>query len=206
MLVATRNEGKRSELASLLAPLGARVVSLDDVGIALSSDEDDVEQYTTFEENALAKARYFFDRSRIPTLADDSGLAVDALGGKPGVRSRRWSGRSDLVGRELDAANNDALLSALRGARDRSARFVCAIAFVDAEEIVVRRGEVEGRVLEAPRGAGGFGYDPLFFSVELGRTFGEATEEEKSRVSHRARAVSALCNVLVPATEDASGH
>lgn len=206
VLVATRNEGKRAELELLLAPLGARVVSLGEAGIAESEDEDDIEQFETFEENALAKARYFFSRAHIPTIADDSGLAVDALGGRPGVRSRRWSGRSDLAGRALDDANNEALLTALGHAGARGARFVCAIAFVDGTRTIVRHGEVLGTVLAGPRGSGGFGYDPLFLSSELGRTFGEATDGEKSRVSHRARAVRALCDALAGAAEDASGH
>ena len=206
VLVATRNEGKRAELAVLLAPLGARIVSLDDAGVAESVEEEAIEDFATFEENALAKARYFFARAGIPTIADDSGLAVDALGGKPGVRSRRWSGRSDLSGRALDVANNEALLAALRDAGNRDARFVCAIAFVDASRAIVRRGEVVGTLLERPRGSGGFGYDPLFLSMELGRTFGEATEEEKGRVSHRARAVHALRDALVRDAEDAAGH
>jgi XTP/dITP diphosphohydrolase len=206
VLVATRNEGKRAELAVLLAPLGARIVSLNDAGVAESAEEEGIEDFATFEENALAKARYFFARAGIPTIADDSGLAVDALGGKPGVRSRRWSGRSDLSGRALDAANNEALLAALREASTRDARFVCAIAYVDASRAIVRRGEVVGTVLERPRGRGGFGYDPLFLSSELGRTFGEATDGEKGRVSHRARAVQALCDALVPDAEDVSGH
>ena len=206
VLVATRNEGKRAELEDLLAPLGARALSLADVGIAPSAAEDFIEEFASFEENALAKARYFFARAGMPTLADDSGLAVDALGGEPGVRSRRWSGRDDLTGRALDAANNAKLLATLSGVIARDARFVCAVAFVDAERTVVRRGEVEGRVLEHARGDAGFGYDPLFFSPELGRTFGEATGEEKRRVSHRALAVRAVCSAIVGEAEDASGH
>jgi XTP/dITP diphosphohydrolase len=192
MLVATRSAGKIRELRPLLLARGLDVVSLDDVGIAESDVEDALEAYATFEENALAKARHFNRVSGRPTLADDSGLAVDALGGRPGVRSKRWSGRTDLGGQALDDENNRLLLETLRDSSDRRAHYVCAAAFVDGDREEVCRGEVHGRILEAPRGSGGFGYDPYFFSDELGKSFGDATREEKATVSHRARAFSAL--------------
>lgn len=174
------------------------VMSLDDAGIAESSEEDALEVYATFEENALAKARYFARLSGRPTLADDSGLAVDALGGRPGVMSKRWSGRADLSGQALDDENNRLLLEMLasQGRGDRRAHYVCAAAYVDSARELVCRGEVGGRILEAARGAGGFGYDPFFFADELGKSFGEASREEKATVSHRARAFAGLLDQL----------
>ncbi|MFL5578081.1 MAG: RdgB/HAM1 family non-canonical purine NTP pyrophosphatase [Gemmatimonadaceae bacterium] len=193
LLLATRSLGKLAELRPLLAPLGYDVVDLEEAGIAESPAEEELERFETFEENALAKARYFHALSGgVPVLSDDSGLVVDALSGEPGVRSKRWSGRSDLSGRSLDAANNAMLLRRLDRVTDRSARYVCVAAFVGSRGEVVRRGETEGRILSAPRGEEGFGYDPLFESAELGRTFGELTREEKARISHRGRAVRAL--------------
>jgi XTP/dITP diphosphohydrolase len=206
VVLATRNRGKRHELAAILEPLGVAVLTLDDLGIVAMPDEDELEHFDTFEDNALAKARYFFSRSGLPTLADDSGLVVDALGGRPGVHSKRWSGRTDLAGRALDAANNEKLLAALSSAASRVARFVCVAAYVDGVRELARRGEVEGRILDAARGTGGFGYDPLFYSPELGRTLAEASTAEKERVSHRGRAMRALCDALVDEAEDAAGH
>ncbi len=192
MLLATRSEGKLRELRPLFAARGITVVDLNDAGIAESSAEDALEVYSTFEENALAKARYFARLSGRPAIADDSGIAVDALGGRPGVLSKRWSGRIDLHGQALDDENNRLLLEALRDAADRRAHYVCAAAFVDSEREIVCRGEVHGSVLESAQGTGGFGYDPYFFVDELGKTFGEATREEKERVSHRGRAFREL--------------
>ena len=181
----------------LFAAHGMAVIDLREAGIAESIEEDDLEAYATFEENALAKAKYFHKRSRMPTVADDSGLAVRALGGRPGVHSKRWSGRADLVGQPLDDENNRLLLAALSGVAERSASYVCAAAYVDDSRAIVRRGEVEGRIVDRPSGVNGFGYDPYFFSRELGRTFGDASVEEKERVSHRGRAFRALIAALV---------
>jgi XTP/dITP diphosphohydrolase len=195
-LLATRSSGKFRELEPLFQRAGIRVVTLDALGIAESADEADVEAFETFEENALAKARYFHDRTGLPTLSDDSGLEVRALHGQPGVRSKRWSGRQDLTGIALDDANNAELLRALRTACDRRARYVCVAALTADGHELVRRGEVEGEILDAPRGSGGFGYDPLFRSSELGVTFGEASLEAKERVSHRGRAFRALLTAM----------
>jgi XTP/dITP diphosphohydrolase len=173
------------------------VIDLGEAGIAESVEEDGLEAYATFEENALAKARYFHRHSGMPTVADDSGLAVRALGGRPGVHSKRWSGRADLVGQPLDDENNRLLLASLSGVADRSASYVCAAAYVDDSRAIVRRGEVEGYIGDDPRGVNGVGYDPYFVSRELGRTFGEASVEEKERVSHRGRAFRALIGDLV---------
>ena len=197
ILIATRSVGKLRELRPLLADAGYGAKDLTEAGILERPEEDSLECFATFEENALAKARYFFDRSvGLPVLADDSGLEVEALGGRPGVRSKRWSGRSELHGQALDDANNAMLLASLGEELNRRARYVCAAVFVDERGAVVRRGETCGEIVMAPCGSGGFGYDPYFLSVELGRTFGEATAEEKASVSHRARAVRSLLVAL----------
>ena len=193
MLLATRSEGKLRELRALFAARRIVVVDLVEAGIAESPEEDGLEVHASFEANALAKARHFASLSDQATVADDSGLCVSALGGGPGVMSKRWSGRMDLSGEALDAANNHLLLSRLHGAADRSAQYVCAAAYVSGRGEVVCRGEVRGFILEGPRGAGGFGYDPYFAAAELDdRTFGEVSGAEKARVSHRARAFEAL--------------
>ncbi len=198
LLVATRSAGKLRELAPLLRAAGYTPIDLETAGIAEAQAEEAIEGHDTFEANALAKARHFFALSGIPTLADDSGLCVDALGGRPGVHSKRWSGRPDLRGQALDDANNALLLASLGDGEGRGAGYVCAAAFVDEERELVRRGETRGQIERAPRGAGGFGYDPLFRSDELGRTFAEVTREEKAAVSHRGRAVQAILDALGP--------
>jgi XTP/dITP diphosphohydrolase len=194
--LATRNPGKLRELAPLFADAGFEVRTLDDLGVPEVVEEDALEAYPTFEENALAKARFFFGRVGGAVVADDSGLEVPALANAPGVRSKRWSDRPDLQGDALDAANNALLLDRMRGVTDRSARYVCVAACVDATGSVITRGEIDGRIVPVRRGAGGFGYDPLFFSTELGRTFGEADRAEKETVSHRGRAFRALIGQL----------
>jgi XTP/dITP diphosphohydrolase len=195
-LLATRSIGKLRELEPLFAAAGIHAITLDRAGIAESADEAAIEAFSTFEANAMAKARYFCDKSGMPTFADDSGLEVRALRGEPGVRSKRWSGRGDLTARDLDEANNAELLRALRSVGDRRARYVCAAAFASQTRELVRRGEVDGEILDAPRGGGGFGYDPLFLSTELGMTFGEASLAEKERVSHRGRAFRELLRAM----------
>ncbi|MBA3557030.1 MAG: non-canonical purine NTP pyrophosphatase [Gemmatimonadaceae bacterium] len=192
VLLATRNLGKLRELRPLFARAGIGVRDLMDAGLPESSDEDALESYSTFEENAIAKARYFFHLSGIEAVADDSGLEVAALRGEPGVRSKRWSGRADLSGMALDHANNAKLLAQLSFSDDRRARFVCAAAWVDGSGERVARGETHGRILTQPRGTLGFGYDPLFESDDLGMTFGEADGPAKEVVSHRGRAFRAL--------------
>jgi XTP/dITP diphosphohydrolase len=192
LLLATRSEGKLRELRPMFERAGLAIIDLREAGLATHPDEDAVEQFPTFEENALAKARYFHVRSGMPTIADDSGLEVAALGGAPGVRSKRWSGRTDLSGEELDRANNATLLRAIAAIDDRRARYVCGAAYRDGDREFTVRGESTGSVIETPRGEEGFGYDPYFHSSELGRTFGESTAEEKERVSHRGRAFREL--------------
>jgi len=196
LLIATRSGGKLRELRELFRGAGIAVIDLVEAGIDASEEEDDLESADTFEENALAKARYFASRAKRPVVADDSGLEVESLGGRPGVRSKRWSGRSDLSGAALDEANNACLLEALRGLTNRRARYVCVAAFVDGTAELVRRGAASGVILDHPRGEGGFGYDPYFLSDELEMTFAEASVEEKERVSHRGRAFRALIAAL----------
>ena len=175
---------------------GLEVLNLDDAKLEETEEEAALENAPTFEANALLKARHFFRRSRLPTVADDSGLEVIALDNQPGVYSKRWSNRPDLNGQALDDANNALLLARLASHEDRRARYVCAAAYCDDHSEFVVRGEVEGTITREPRGDGGFGYDPYFESRELGRTFGEVTMEEKARVSHRARAFAKLLQRL----------
>src|SRR4051812_1459132 len=154
-VLASRNAGKLRELRALFATHGVAVVDLRDVGVAEEPEaEEAIEAFETFEENALAKARYF--STRLPgrvVVADDSGLSVDALGGEPGVRSKRWSAVAGLSGRALEGANNHRLVERLRGVQERGARFVCAAAWCDGVREVVVRGEVQGRIVEEARGA-----------------------------------------------------
>lgn len=146
----------------------------------------------TFEENAIGKAEYYGSFTGGYLFADDSGLEVDALHGAPGVRSARYAGPD-----ATDADNNALLLKRIRDHSDRGARFVCVIALVkDGKLVRTFRGAVEGRILDAPRGAGGFGYDPLFYYEPFGCTFGEAPIADKMRVSHRAQALEAMFTFL----------
>ena len=196
ILLATRSAGKLRELRPLFAQRGLVVVDLNEAAIEETPAEDALEVYETFEDNALAKGRYFAALSGLSVVADDSGIEVRALGGRPGVRSKRWSERPDLSGQALDDENNRLLIAALQGSPDRAARYVCAAAFVDGAREVVRRGEVEGTILTEARGTNGFGYDPYFRSDELKKTFGEASLVEKATVSHRARAFNILLGAI----------
>jgi XTP/dITP diphosphohydrolase len=197
VVLATRSAGKLRELRPIFAAVGVRVLDLAEAGVDESPAEAAIESFDTFEENALAKARYFFGRcGGLDVVADDSGLVVDALDGEPGVRSKRWSGRADLTGRSLDVANNERLAMRMRGVADRRARFVCAAAWRGSAGEVVVHGEVAGRIVEEASGTRGFGYDPHFLADELGMTLGEATTEQKRGVSHRGRAFDALLETL----------
>lgn len=192
------------EMRVIFAEFGLEVTEPASLGIAASPAEETLECYETFEENALAKARYFFAASGgLPTFGDDSGLCVDALDGEPGVYSKRWSGSLGLEPRALDAANNAKLLWRMREARqnlgDRftdTGRYIAVAAFRDAVGEESRRGEIEGRLLERPRGRGGFGYDPYFEAPDLGGTFAEASIDKTARNSHRSRAFRALLGAL----------
>ena len=201
LLVATRSEHKLRELRELLDLRHTDLVSLDDLGIAGDPEEDGA----SFEANAAIKARHGARRSGLPTLADDSGLEVDALDGGPGVRTRRYAGEG-----ATDAENNAKLLDALRGlppAR-RAARYVCVLALALPESagprgglpVLVARGTCRGRIATEPRGTGGFGYDPIFEpdpEPPDGRTLGLWSPAEKHAISHRARAARRMTPRLV---------
>jgi XTP/dITP diphosphohydrolase len=209
LLVATRNAGKVKEIHEILAAVpGVEVVGLAELNVPESPEEDDVEAFDTFEENALAKARYFGAKTGLAALADDSGICVGALGGAPGVRSRRFAPVDEARGERQDQANNRHLVHLLADVPDerRTARYVCAaaIAWPDGDELV-RTGTCEGVVLREPRGSGGFGYDPLFYIEDEGRTFGEIPAERKHEISHRGRALRAIAQALVGVDESEGG-
>ena len=208
LLIATRNDGKIREIRDLFTGLPFQLVFPVDQFLERLPDEADLERGTSFAENAVAKARYFAKRATIPTLAEDSGLEVDALDGAPGVFSARWAqmhgaggGGGGGGGGGADAANNALLLERLAGVPDeqRTARYRCVVAYLDTPLAKPQLVEAtcEGRILSEPRGSGGFGYDPLFLSSDLGMTFAEAPMPAKQRVSHRGRAIRALVEVLV---------
>lgn len=198
VVVASRNRHKVHEINVLLAEagLGWTLVSIDEVAPQCALIEDE----PTFEGNALAKARQAAEATSLPALADDSGIEVDALAGAPGVYSARWSGEPCD-----DARNNQKMLVELHGVppEKRTARYRCVAAFVDLgrKQQVVRSGSCEGRILNAPRGTGGFGYDPLFFIESLGRTMAEISLDEKNRLSHRAAAFRELARALTGANQ-----
>lgn len=199
LLVATRSAGKQREMRRLLADAPFEVVFPDDAGIAESPAEDALELHDSFQGNARAKAEYFAKRSRLPTVADDSGLEVFSLGGEPGVRSRRWAQATGSTA-EVDAANNAMLLRRLAGAAEnrRRARYRCVLVLARTPSAVPEpfEGTCGGAITPEARGTNGFGYDPYFLSDDLGRTFGEAGDDEKDGVSHRGRAVRALLEAL----------
>ena len=181
---ATGNMGKLREfrMAALHAPVEIEYL------VNYKQLPECVEDGATFEENAVKKALHYGANAPGLLFADDSGLAVDALGGAPGVYSARFSGPG-----ATDESNNRLLLEKLRGVENRAARFVCAIALVEGGRVVgVYHGEVEGSIIDEARGSGGFGYDPLFFCPEFGCTFGEATAEQKFALSHRGRALRSM--------------
>ena len=200
LLIASRSPDKVREIRDILRPaFREQPVSLIEAGIPPAAAEDDVEAYATFRENALAKAAYFHNLTGMAVLADDSGIEVDALAGAPGVLSRRFAARPGLAGLELDRANNQLLMEKLAGvpADRRGARYVCAAVLLrPGAPPLTALGTCRGRILEAPRGTGGFGYDPLFLLPELDRTFGEIAAAEKHRFSHRARAFRAIAAQL----------
>ncbi len=188
VLVATRNRGKQLEIRRLMASLPYEIVFPDELGLFEEPLEATLETGKTFEGNALLKAEYFKRRSRLATMAEDSGIEVRSLGGAPGVRSRRFA----LASENQDDANNAELLRRLAGAppERRAAQYRCAVVLLDDGLRVPETftGTCTGRILTEARGSGGFGYDPLFFSDDLQKSFGEAGQAEKDRVSHRGRA------------------
>jgi len=199
LLVATRSGGKQREARRLLEAAGHAVLFPDECGLIERSEEDQLETGDSFEANARRKAEYFAWLSGLPTVADDSGLEVLSLGGAPGVRSKRWAGATGSA-ESVDAANNTELLRRLQGAPEarRKARYRCVLALVRWVNTVPEffEGACSGRILTAPEGVGGFGYDPLFWSDDLGKSFGLASAEEKDAVSHRGRALARLVAAL----------
>jgi XTP/dITP diphosphohydrolase len=195
LLVGTRSAGKTREIRELFTGLPFELSFPTDLMLDQLPEEADLEHSTSYAENAVSKARYYATRAGLAAVADDSGIEVDALGGAPGPRSARWSSTG------TDADNNATLLEQLAGipAAQRTARYRCVVAFVSspssAPEIV--EATCDGFILTEPRGSGGFGYDPLFFSPELQMTFAEAAPSAKHRVSHRGRAFRALVEVLL---------
>ncbi len=195
IVIASNNPGKLREFASLFEPLGFETVSQRALGIA-----DAEEPYATFVENALAKARHASAASGLPALADDSGLCVDALDGAPGVRSARYAEVGDGVDRaEQDRRNNARLVAALAGTARRDAHYVCCLVLVrraDDPEPVVACGRWQGRIVDEPRGDGGFGYDPYFVPSGHECTVAELDPAVKNRISHRALALTKLLDEL----------
>ena len=189
IVLASGNRGKLQEFDRLLGPLGFDLVNQGELGITPGP-----ETATTFVENALQKARFASAQARLPAIADDSGLVVNALEGAPGIRSARYAGANASA-----QANNAKLLADLVGTTDRSAHFYCALVLLQHPEDPAPRlaiGTWSGEILESPRGSEGFGYDPLFFVPERGCSAAELEPEEKNRLSHRGQAVRALCEQL----------
>lgn len=187
-VLATHNPGKLREMGEILKDLGIEVVSPKDLGITVDVEETG----TTFAENAMLKAKAVCQAAGLPAIADDSGLCVDALNGAPGVYSARYGGEGlDDKGRYL------LLLSSLRGAPTRAAHFACAVAcaFPNGDTLTAE-GRCDGSIAYAPLGEGGFGYDPVFLLPEKGKTFGQLSQEEKSAVSHRGKALKEFAGKL----------
>ena len=185
LVLASGNAGKLREFRRLLAPLGIDVIPQAELGIA----ETD-EPHATFVENALAKARHASAHAKLPALADDSGICVHALSGAPGVQSARYAGEP-----KSDARNNARLISALNGVADRRAHYACVLVLLRAAgdpEPIVAEGAWHGTIIDTPRGAGGFGYDPYFLDAGTGRTAAELPLEQKNELSHRGKAIRAL--------------
>ena len=185
LVLASNNPGKLREFRRLLAPLGIEVIAQADLGITEAE-----EPHVTFVENALAKARHASAHAQLPALADDSGLCVAALDGAPGVQSARYAGEP-----RSDSRNNDQLVAALRGVADRRAHYTCVLALVrhaaDPEPMLAD-GAWHGVIVDAPRGSGGFGYDPHFLDLETGLTGAELPLERKNAISHRGKAMRVL--------------
>ena len=189
IVLASGNPGKRAELQALLAPFGTRVVTQVELGITEAE-----EPYETFLENALAKARHASIATRLPALADDSGLCVDALGGAPGVHSARYAGEP-----RSDPGNNQKLLAEMSAHNNRGAHYECVLVLMrgpgDTQPLVAQA-QWHGEIARLPRGSGGFGYDPLFLPQGWAKTAAELAPEEKNRVSHRGQALAKLLELL----------
>lgn len=183
LIIGTNNAHKAEEIKAILGGFYNEILSLKEAGIDLEVDEDK----DTLEGNAVKKAVEANKLAGCDTLADDTGLMVNALGGAPGVYSARYAGEDATY-----EDNNEKLLNELKGIDNREAKFVCVMALVKKGRVITVKGEVPGRITVQSKGENGFGYDPLFYSYELGKTFAEASAEEKNEISHRARALFAL--------------
>jgi XTP/dITP diphosphohydrolase len=185
LVLASSNPGKQREFEALLAPLGIEIIAQSRLGIA---DAD--EPHASFVENALAKARHASRKSRLPALADDSGICTHALGGEPGVHSARFAGEE-----KSDARNNEKLVRLLAGKDDRRAHYYCVVVLMrhaGDPEPVIAEGSWAGEIVATPRGENGFGYDPHFFLPDLGKTAAELDPAQKNVISHRGKALRRL--------------
>jgi XTP/dITP diphosphohydrolase len=189
LVIASSNPGKLREIGQILTPLGFEVLPQSDFAVP-----ECPEPHVTFIENCLAKARHASLHTGLPALADDSGICVEALNGAPGVYSARYSGEP-----KSDERNNEKLVAALQGQANRKAHYYCVIVLVrhaDDPEPLIAEGRWHGEIIDSPRGAGGFGYDPHFYVSEFGRTGAELTSNEKNSVSHRGKALLELVEKL----------
>jgi XTP/dITP diphosphohydrolase len=189
IVLASGNPGKKAEIEQLLAPLGTRVVTQVELGITEAD-----EPYESFLENALAKARHVAHATRLPALADDSGLCVDALGGAPGVHSARYAGEP-----RSDARNNEKLLLKMKEKNNRAAHYECVLVLMRGPgdlHPLIAQAEWHGEITRAPRGSGGFGYDACFYLKALDKTAAELDPAEKNRISHRGLALQKLLTLL----------
>jgi XTP/dITP diphosphohydrolase len=189
LIIASGNPGKLREIGQILTPLGFEVLPQSDFAVP-----ECPEPHVTFIENCLAKARHASLHTGLPALADDSGICVEALNGAPGVYSARYSGEP-----KSDERNNEKLVAALKGQANRKAHYYCVIVLVrhaDDPEPLIAEGRWHGEIIDSPRGAGGFGYDPYFYVAEFGRTGAELTPNEKNSVSHRGKALLELVEKL----------
>ena len=189
IVLASGNPGKKAEIEQLLAPFGTRVITQVELGITEAEEPHDC-----FLENAMAKARHVCFATRLPALADDSGLCVDALGGAPGVHSARYAGEP-----KSDLKNNQKLLAAMSAQDNRSAHYECVLVLMrgpgDAQPLVASA-QWHGSIAHQPRGSGGFGYDSLFLPHGMTKTAAELESEEKNRISHRGQALAKLLEML----------
>jgi len=189
LIIASGNPGKLREIGQILKPLGFEVLPQSDFAVP-----ECPEPHVTFIENCLAKARHASLHTGLPALADDSGICVEALNGAPGIYSARYAGEP-----KSDERNNEKLVAALKGQSNRRAHYYCVIVLVrhaDDPEPLIAEGRWQGEIIDAPRGAGGFGYDPHFYLPEFGRTGAELTANEKNAVSHRGKALRELVEKL----------
>lgn len=187
LIIASNNQGKIKEIKEILGDKFDSIISLQEANIVIDIEENG----SSFLENAIIKAKAIYDITKVATLADDSGLCVDALDGAPGIYSARFSG---IHGN--DEQNNDKLLYLLENKTNRNAQFVCAVALVCDKGVFTATGTTYGLISKERQGENGFGYDPVFYSTEINKSFGIATSEEKNSISHRSRALHNLYSKL----------